>query len=68
MTTTNELQTFEIKAWVRSGPRNQTNCMNGWGYREYTVKAKDEQTARESVRNLQAKGDRNNPMDVTRVS
>ena len=32
---------FTIRVWAKSGPRDQVNCMNGWGKRTVTVDASD---------------------------
>jgi hypothetical protein len=27
----NEMRTYEVTLWVTSGPRDEMNCMTGWG-------------------------------------
>lgn len=34
-------RTFSFTVWTRSGPRDQTNCIHGWGRRTVTVQAVD---------------------------
>ena len=32
---------FTFTFWTKAGPRDQRNCMNGWGRRTLTVQGKD---------------------------
>lgn len=33
------MKTFTLLVWENSGPRDQTNCLYGWGRRKVTVQA-----------------------------
>jgi len=44
-TETRVILRFVFNVWVRTGPRDQTNCMNGWGKRAFEVFAQSHNAA-----------------------
>lgn len=39
------MNTYTLRFWTKMGPRDQTNCMNGWGRRTATVRADNPEAA-----------------------